>query len=298
MIGGGRVYKLQGSGPAFVPQRSQFLTKQTATGVKVGGDNYALVQDGGAGSLPFRKELAIGAIGAWSVLTRTRDMLTLLLGVHLVHATVVTKFASFDTVYDSCASHSFLALAFVLVHLLVMGAVNIARALIGELSISMELITDVWSFFVGFVLASASSSHRWQLEQGTNDVCSSSANGHSANMYVFADIVGIGAFLRAALLAYAKPPCGPGWLVVLIFAIVCGVVQLAVLDLFVTGEVSKIWETVEVNGTQLDNDLNDALNRISSLENLLNGAPQHRPSVAIPATPVSRPCACAETLDV
>lgn len=296
---GGKVYRLQGAGPAFVPERSQFLTKSAATGVKVGGDNYDLVQDGVAGSLPFRKELAIGAIGFWSILTRTRDLLTLLLGVHIVHATIVTKFSSFNTPYDSCASHSFLALAFVLVHLFVIGAVNVARALVGELSIVMEFATDLWSFFVGFVLASASASHRWQLEQGVNDVCSSSANGHSANLYFFADVVGIGAFLRAALLIYSKPPCGPGWLSVLLFAIVCGVLQLAVLDLFVTGEVSKIWKDVEVNGTAIDKDLNEALDRISSLENLLNGASARRPPP--PVLPRSHPLArvrAAETLDV
>ena len=238
-----------------------------ATGVKVDDALYATINE--QSSLPFRAELSRGALGLWSRVTSLRDLLTLFIGVHVAHVQITTKFVSYDTTYDACASFSWLALSYVICHLTIVCASNVART-ITELSQLAETLLDVWGMVLGFVLAAASSSQRWQLEQGAGDVCSSATNPTAAFVYLLADIAGIGGLLRLLLLTYALPPFGPGWAWLIILGLVAAVVQLTLLDNVAVPEVAKIWKNIENEGGGFDDDLAEVTNRLSSLESLFN----------------------------
>ena len=238
-----------------------------ATGVKVDEALYATINE--SSSLPFRAELSRGALGLWSRVTSLRDMLTLFIGVHVAHVQITTKFVSYDTTYDACASFSWLALSYVTCHLTIVCASNVART-ITELSQLTEVALDIWGMVLGFVLAAASSSQRWQLQQGADDVCSSATNPTAAFVYLLADIAGIGGLLRLLLLTYALPPVGPGWVWLILLSVVAAVVQLSVLDTYAVPEVAKIWKNIEKNGSGFDADLAEVTDRLSSLESLFN----------------------------
>jgi len=182
---------------------------------------------------------------------------------------IQTKLVSYSTAYDACASFSWLALAYVVTHLAIICASNVGRT-ITEFSQMSETLLDVWGLCVGFILAAASSSQRWQLELGDADVCSSATNPTAAFVYFLADIAGIGGLLRTILLTFALPPIGPGWAWVIAIALVAGVLQIGVLDPILLPEVANVWKSIQVNGSAADRDLAAVTDRLSSLESLFN----------------------------
>lgn len=250
--------KLQGSAPSgrlFEPPGSK-------TGIE-----YEFVQDNAG--IPYRRELTRGAVKLFGEFSVFRDLLILTIGVFSVHLSLSTKFGDFALQYDDCAANSWLMVFYLCVLIAVVLGSNLVRA-VHDLSNLGEVVYDILLIVFGTIMAAAVSFHRWKTESGTTDVCSAANNPSAWGLYLLSDLLGIGAIFRLMLLAYLKPPCGPGAAWVVGILLLSAVFQLAVLDLLVAPELAEWWKFIEKNGTVIDADLAEVTDRLSSLESLLN----------------------------
>ena len=190
--------KLQGSAPSgrlFEPPGSK-------TGIE-----YEFVQDNAG--IPYRRELSRGAVKLFGEFSVFRDLLILTIGVFSVHLSISTKFGDFALQYDDCAANSWLMIFYLCVLISVVLGSNLVRA-VHDLSNLGEVVYDILLIVFGTIMAAAVSFHRWKTESGTTDVCSAANNPSAWGLYLLSDLLGIGAIFRLMLLAYLKPPCGPG----------------------------------------------------------------------------------------
>lgn len=210
-----------------------------------------------------------GLVALWDKMTSFRDLIVFVLSVSVLHNILATKFANEDTAFSNCAVNSWLLWFYVLTLAALVGVTSIVRS-IRPLSINFEVGLTLLFVTLGTVLAAASGPHRWKLEQGQADVCSSQTNPLAGQVYLLADCAGTLSMITLGLILLAKPPFGPGWLWLVLFAAIAILVQLTLVDLVVSDELSKSWKYVEVNGTEIDKTLKDVTERIDGIENLLN----------------------------
>jgi len=150
---------------------------------------------------------------------------------------------------------------------LTVGVTSIVRS-IRPLSLLFEVGLTILYVVLATVLSAASGPQRWKLTQGTADVCSAQTNPLSGQVYLLADCTGTLSMVTLGLIVLAKPPAGPGWVWLLVFAIVAIAVQLSLVDLVISDELSKSWKFVEQNGTEIDSSLRDVTDRLDSIETL------------------------------
>lgn len=213
----------------------------------------------------FGSFVAKGVAALWDKLTGIKDILIFLTGIHVLHMITVSKFANTDTVYDGCASNSWMLFFYVLVLVAVTALTSIVRS-IRPLSILFETLLTVLMVTIAIVLAAGVGPHRWALQQGATDYCSAQANPLSREIYWLADVAGSGSVVGLALILLARK--GVFYLVLL--AVVAIALQFTLIDLVIVEELSAAWRSVEINGTEIDSTLADVTDRLEDLESLFN----------------------------
>lgn len=221
------------------------------------------------GLLPGSDMLARGALLLWYRASWLRDFLLALFALNLLHVSLVTRFHGTKTDIGDCAASSWIVFLFVCVITASIIAFTIVRQ-VRNVGASLEIAFDIYCIGTAIVLASAAAPHDWRLNRAGGDICSLIANPLAYGIYQYADILGIGAFIRTLLLLYVRPPFGYGLVWVLAVALIGVVFQLFVLDEYLVPELSTVWKEVEINGTAIDNDLNDFADRLTDVEKLLN----------------------------
>lgn len=256
---------LRGNGQAAVMPPGLYETLQS-TGAPFGAVKGI---DGAADSESLYTRFASRSVaGVWDRFISIRDALVFFLALNVVHIGLSLKFAAESTVYDDCASASWLVIFYAVVLLVGTALVSVIRST-RDLSITYEAVVAVLNVTVATILAASSAPHRWKLS-ATGDVCSAMASNLSYAVYFLADVCGAGSMIALVMILFARPPAGNGLLWVLVVGALAIVVQLTLFDLVLVDELGKAFREIEVNGTAIDKDMQTVTDRLDSLESLLN----------------------------
>jgi len=207
--------------------------------------------------------------GVWDRFISVRDTIVFFLALNVIHVGLTLKFSADSTAYDDCASASWLVILYAVVLMVGTALVSIIRST-RDLSITYEAVVAIMNVVVATILAASSAPHRWKLSSGANDVCSAMANNLSYTVYLLADVCGAGSMIALVMILFARPPAGNGLLWVVLVGAIAIAVQLTLFDLVLVDELGKAFEEIEVNGTAIDKDMQTVVDRLDSLESLLN----------------------------
>lgn len=174
--------------------------------------------------------------------------------------------ASTGTPADKCAVSSWLMIAMFATLMVIIVVSNVWRVL-NAFNAAAEVLLGLLYVLIAIVISGGTGPHRWALAQGAQDVCSAAASPAAQSAYWLSDILGTGSILLISLIIIAKPFLKDLPVVsLLVFVAVAVLLQALVIDEFVVPEISTIWQTVEVNGTILDDDFRELETRVGELE--------------------------------
>jgi hypothetical protein len=199
-----------------------------------------------------------------------RDLLALALTYHLFHLGLSTRDASTGTAADKCAVSSWLMISMFATLMVIIVVSNVWRVL-NAFNAWAEVLLGLLYVLIAIVIAGGTGPHRWALAQGAQDVCSAASSPAAQSAYWLSDIIGTGSILLISIIVLAKPFLKDLPVVsLLVLVVVAILLQALVIDEFLVPEISTIWQTVEANGTVLDDDFLELENRVGEIESTFN----------------------------